>query len=294
MVRVHIVVGGALAFLIGLLLAVLDSGSPPLLRVILGYLVRFFGDLSTHFSNDFFDVEVDTYPREKKFFASKGVLIEYPRLRPLSRSIAISFLLLSMALAILAVLFYGVPIEFLILIVGANLLGWLYSAPPVRLSAQGFGELVVAFVTGFVIPSEGYLVVKDQLDPLLILFTVPFVLHGFMLILSLEVPDIDIDRRGGKNTLAVRKGKRYIFTVNFPLPVVATLLFFLYSWYSVYTLVDLRLLLLFSIIPFIAGLVGFLMVCYKEGEVNRFSTLNVVSLFLFNILVNGYLIALLL
>ena len=52
--------------------------------------------------------------------------------------------------------FLDAPIELFIIMFFANLIGWFYSAPPVRLISRGLGELAVAWVTGFVIPGVGY------------------------------------------------------------------------------------------------------------------------------------------
>ncbi|MCW4020271.1 MAG: prenyltransferase [Candidatus Bathyarchaeota archaeon] len=295
-IRIHIVAGGALAFSIGALLAVIEGGSFNPARVILGYLVVFFGDLSTHYSNDYFDVEIDKYIEQRKFFAGSGILVDYPKLRPLSRSIAISLIMLSNVLGSIAVLFYGVPIEFLMITIGANLVGWFYSAPPLRLTSRGLGEIAIALVTGLVIPSAGYLVVKGQFDPFFISLTVPFMMYGFMLSLSLEAPDIEIDRKGGRRNLAVRKGKLFIFSLILAMSSLATIMFLIYAWRIMPTIIDLGIVVLFSIIPLIAGFFGFLKIkIFNKGEdINRLSTLNIGSLFLFNILLNGYFISFLL
>jgi 1,4-dihydroxy-2-naphthoate octaprenyltransferase len=295
-IRIHIVAGGALAFSIGTLLAVIEGGSFNPSRVLLGYLTVFFGDLSTHYSNDYFDVEVDKYLEQRKFFTGSSILVDNPGLRTLSRSIAISLILLSNVLGSIAVLFYGVPIEFLMITIGANLVGWFYSAPPLRLTSRGLGETAIAVATGFVIPGAGYLVVKGRFDPFFIFLTIPFIMYGFILSLSLEAPDIDIDRKGGRRNLAVRKGKLSIFLLILVISFLATITVLIYAWRITSAIIDLRIVVLFSIIPLIAGLVGFLKIkiLNKLEDTNRLSTLNIGSLFLFNILINGYFISFLL
>jgi 1,4-dihydroxy-2-naphthoate octaprenyltransferase len=289
-IRIHIVVGGALAFSLGALLAVVGGGSFDLARVVLGYTVVLLGDLSSHYSNDYFDVEVDRYIEQKKFFAGSTILVSNPNLRSLSRSISISLLAFSNLLAVVLVLFLGAPIEFFVVILGAGLVGWFYSAPPLRLTSRGFGEIAVACVTGFAIPALGYLTVRGQFDPLFVYFAVPFVMYGFMLSLSFEVPDVEVDRKGGKRNLAVRKGERSVFFLILALAVSATLAFFIYSWFITSAVVDFGVVALFSITPLIGGLLGFVCVFQKRG-VKRFSALNVTSLFVFNMLMIAYLLA---
>ncbi len=285
--RLYIVAGGALAFSIGALLAVLEGGNCIVVRVVLGYLVVFLGDLSTHYSNDYFDVEVDKNVKERTFFSSNGVLIDHPELRTLSKRIAISLMIISTLLASLIVLFFGVPEEFFVVALIANLLGWIYSAPPLRLNSRGLGEITIALVTGFIIPSAGYMLVKGRLDLPFFFFSAPFMMYGLILSLSLEAPDIEIDRKGGKTNLAVRKGKRFIFSTIFALSFLATSTFLIYDWINKYAIIDLKIVTTFSLMPLLTGLYGVL-ASDKSGKDDRFCFLNVVSLFLFNIFLNGY------
>lgn len=292
-IRVHIVAGGVLAFSLGALLALASGGSFDLARVVLAYVVMLLGDLSAHYSNDYFDVEVDKHIEQKKFFAGSAILVNHPNLRSLSKSISISLLVCSNILAILIFLFLGATIEIFIVILGASLVGWFYSAPPPRLISRGFGEIAVACVTGFAIPAIGYLSVRGQFDPLFVYFAVPFVMYGFMLSLSLEAPDAEIDRKGGKRNLVVRKGERSVFSLILALTVSATLAFFVYSWLVTSAVVDIGVLALFSMVPLIAGLVGFVGV-FQKKSVNLFSALNIASLFAFNILTVAYLLTIVL
>jgi len=287
--RLHIVVGGALAFSLGMLLAIAEGGSFDPARVALYYVVVLFGDLSTHYSNDYFDVEVDKIAEQKKFFSGSNILVDHPSLRPLSRSISISLLIFSNVLAAVAVLFLEAPIEFLIIALGANFLGWSYSAPPLRLISRGLGEIAVALATGFAIPGIGYLAVRGQFDPLFFYLAIPFVMYGLMLCLSLEAPDREIDRKGGKSNIVVRKGERIVFSLISAMALSATLTFIFYAWEITSTIVDLGVIALFSIVPLTAGLLGFVAV-FKKKKVTQFGTLNVASLFFFNVLMNAYLL----
>ncbi len=287
-IRLHIVAGGVLAFSLGALLAVVGGGNSNLAHVALCYVVVLLGDLSTHYGNDYFDVEVDKYVERKKFFSGSTILVTNPKLRPLSKYISISLLMLSNILAAAIVLFLGAPIEFLIIALGANFLGWAYSAPPFRLISRGLGEVVVAVVTGFAIPGVGYLAVKGQFDPLFAYFAVPFIMYGLMLSLSLGAPDRDIDQKGGKRNLVVRKGEIDVFAVILAMAFAATVTFCVYSWQILQAGINLGMVALLSAVPLTTGLLGFVKVCQKK-DVNRFSSLNIASLFLFNVLMVAYL-----
>lgn len=287
-IRVHIVVGGFLAFSLGALLAVVGGGRFDLARFVLGYAVVFLGDLSTHYSNDYFDVEVDRHVEQKKFFSGSTLLVGNPQLRSLARLVSVALLVSANVLAVVLFLFFAAPIEFFVVILGACLVGWFYSAPPLRLISRGLGEVAVACVTGFAIPGLGYLVMKGQFDPLFLYLAVPFVMYGFMLSLSLGVPDVEVDRKGGKRTFAVRKGARTVFLLILALAVSATSIFFAYGWLVSSAVVSLGVVALFSMAPLIAAFVGFVGV-FQKRNVDRFSALNVGSLFAFNMLMIAYL-----
>ena len=290
-IRVHIVVGGALAFSIGTLLGVLTGGVFSLPQVILGYLVVFCGDLSTHYSNDYYDVDVDQYIQQRKVFAGKGILVDHPRLRPIARAISLTLLGLSIVFAGIIVLWYEIPFVFVLITIGANLLGWFYSAPPLRLTARGLGEITIAMVTGMIIPGAGYLVVRGGFDPLFFFFALPFMLYGLVLSLSLEAPDLHVDQRVGRRNLAVRGGLRTLFTAIMALTLAATLLFLIYTRSMKPPLMDLRVLVLVSVIPLTTGLYGGLTIRQQSADVHRLGTLNVASLFVFNLLLNVYFLS---
>ncbi|MCW4045470.1 MAG: prenyltransferase [Candidatus Bathyarchaeota archaeon] len=292
-IRGHIVVGGVLAFSLGALLAITGGGSFDPTRVALCYTVVLLGDLSAHFSNDYFDVDVDRCVERKKFFAGSAVLVTHSELRSLARVLSLLLLALSNMLAAAIVILYGAPLELLAITLGANFLGWSYSAPPFRLISRGLGELAVAAVTGFAIPAVGYLAVRGQFDLLFACLTVPFMLYGLTLSLSLEAPDREIDLKGGKRNLVVRKGERAVFSMIAAAVSAASLLFLVYVWLLASPILDLRVVVLFSLAPLAAGFFGFTRV-YQKKDVYRFSTLNIASLFLFNILMVAYLLALVL
>ena len=288
-IRVHIVAGGVLAFSLGALLALANGGSFNPALVVSAYVVVLLGDLSAHYSNDYFDVEVDKYIEQKKFFAGSAILVNHPHLRSTVKSISVSLLVGANVLSVLIFLFLGAPIEIFLVILSASLVGWFYSAPPTRLISRGFGEVAVACVTGFAIPAIGYLAVRGQFDPLFVYLSFPFVMYGFMLSLSLEAPDAAVDCKGAKRNLIVRAGVRNIFLLILMLTVSSTLTFTAYCWLVASSVLNIGVLALFSIAPLASAIVGFAGVL-KKKSVNRFSGLNVASLFVFNMLTVAYLL----
>jgi hypothetical protein len=73
----------------------------------------------------------------------------------------------------------------------------------------------------------------------------------------------------------------------------ATIAFFIYVWQVTSYTVDFGVVALFSLVPLAAGLLGFVGVSQKRS-VNRFSALNVASLFVFNMLMIAYLLSIIL
>jgi 1,4-dihydroxy-2-naphthoate polyprenyltransferase len=290
-IRVHIVAGGALAFSLGALLAFVNGGTFDPLQIVLFYAIVFLGDLSTHYSNDYFDVNQDKYVERKKFFSGKNILGNNPTLRSSARWVSIMLFILSNALAVLMVVLKIAPLELLIITLGANFLGWAYSAPPLRLVSRGLGEVAIALAVGFAIPAVGYLAVRGQFDYLFWYFTLPFVLYGFMLALSFEAPDIEVDLKVGKLNIGARKGKMIVFVLIFAAASAASSTFLFYA-YQISSIVDFRWMVLFSLAPLMAGFVWLIGFFTHKNDVNRFSTLSVLSLFLLNCLMATYLGAL--
>ena len=287
-IRVHIVAGGALAFSLGALLAITEGGSFKILPLILGYIVVLLGDLSTHYSNDYFDIEVDKISEQKNFFSGNKILVTQPQLRSLAKSVSVTFLVLSDIIAAVSVLFFNVPPELLIITFVANLIGWFYSAPPLRLSSRCLGEIVIALATGFIIPCIGYIIVRGHFDSLFLSFSIPFMMYGFMLSLNLSAPDIEIDKKGEKRTFSVLTGGRNIFFVILAVAFLATITFFGLTFQLATSVINMNAIFLLSFIPMTAGIVGFI-ISFKKRDLNRFSTLNISSLFILNITIIAYL-----
>lgn len=290
MIRVHIVFGGLLAFLLGSLLGFASGGRINPLQMLIFYGIVFFGDLSTHFSNDFYDFEHDKKAISTKIFAGKRVLISHPEMRPLAITTAIIMLIASIILASLAVMILKAPIELLIIALFANVLGWIYSAPPVRLVARGLGELAIAVAAGFAIPAVGYISVTSRLDAGYVVFAAPFLLYGLILAFSLQVPDIGCDRLSDKINLGVRRGEKTVFLSMFGASLVAFAIFGVFAWVMQQSVINLWWVTLFSLVPLGATSYG-LIESFKGKDTVSLSAINILSLFAINVLIISYLSA---
>ncbi|MCW3999036.1 MAG: prenyltransferase [Candidatus Bathyarchaeota archaeon] len=286
-IRLHIVAGGALAFTLGALLGLAGGGSFNPYVAVLFYLMVLLGDLSTHYSNDYFDVEQDRAVESKKFFMGKRILVKHPSLLRQARQIALVLLAASILLAALAYAFKVASAELLLIVVAANLLGWFYSATPLRLVCRGLGEAAIALAAGFAIPATGYLATRGQLDGLFWLFALPFVLYGFMLALSLEAPDIEVDRKNHRRSLGARRGIRVVYLAVLAAAAGA----FLWLLFCGYLLGDVQLWFwvaaALAAVPLAAAAMGYY-VGIKANKPDAFSAVCIFSLFIFNALMVAY------
>jgi 1,4-dihydroxy-2-naphthoate octaprenyltransferase len=204
--RIHLLFGGFLFYLLGVLTAVAAGYPPSPDLILLGYTILCPAHLSVHFSNDSFDLEGDRLGKPTAVSGGSGVLPLRPDLQRRARDIALLLMGISFLLGIWAY-FTVLPTPGLpaILVLG-NGIGWFYSAPPVRLSARGLGEAATACAIGILIPGMGYLAVAGGLDATFLIASLPLIFLGIAFILAVELPDREADALSGKRTFIVRHG----------------------------------------------------------------------------------------
>ena len=261
--------------------------------MLLGYLVLLPAQLSVSYSNDYFDVDVDKYDSPNFFSGGSGVLVDHPRLRQPARWTAIALISCSLALGIVFQIVYSFSILFSGFIILGNLLGWFYSAPPIKLAYRGVGELAMMFLIGLLIPGMGVLVTSGYLDLDGMLFSVPLMLYGLAFILIVEIPDMESDRLGDKKTWVARKGRGFGFTVIAASFLLGTLFFTCFPWLASRTYpLDFRFLGIISLLPLGAGCIGMLKRPVEKRAAVRVVNGIMVALGAFGILTVGYMVAL--
>jgi 1,4-dihydroxy-2-naphthoate octaprenyltransferase len=288
MIRLHIVAGGILAFTLGALLALVNGGSFDPLRFTVFYAMIFFGDLSTHFSNNYFDINQDRLRTTKGVFSGNNILVGNPQMRRPARAVSLALLSASILIAAAAVASGFAPLEFLLVAFAVNFLGWFYSAPPLRLVSHGMGEVAIALAVGVGIPAAGYLSTMGHFDSLFGLLALPFLLYGFMLAFCLEAPDVEVDRLGDKKTVGSIAGAWAVFGMIFVVASAALLLFVGYALLLGGWAVDFWVFVVFAVAPVGAGTVG-IAGMYRQKKIENLSLVNVFSLFLINLLIVAYL-----
>jgi 1,4-dihydroxy-2-naphthoate polyprenyltransferase len=288
--RLQFLICGMALFAFGALWAILLGAAISLSRILLGYLVLLPAHLSISYSNDYFDVDVDKYDKPTFFSGGSGVLVNHPELRKPAKRIAITLILCSLALGIVFQMVYSFPIWFLGLVVLGNLLGWFYSAPPLRLAYRGLGELSMAVSIGLLIPGLGYLVTTGQMNQDGLLFIIPLMLYGLAFILNVEIPDMESDRLGNKRTWVARKGRGFGFTLIAAAFLLATLFFLCFPWLTsrIYPL-DFRILGILSLMPLAAGCIGLLRRPIEKRLAARVVNGIMIAIAAFCFLVDGYM-----
>jgi 1,4-dihydroxy-2-naphthoate octaprenyltransferase len=289
--RPQFLISGLALFVLGALLAVRLGAPFSLPRLILGYLVILPAQLSVNYSNDYFDVAVDRPGNATPFSGGSGVLLEQPELRKPVLWIAVALIGCSLVIGLVFLLNYRFPYWMFGFVLIGNLLGWVYSAPPFRLSARGLGEPAFAFIGGFLVPGMGYLVMKGKLDLAGAFILIPLLLFSLASILSVEIPDVEADRLGDKRNWVARRGRRFGFSLVGTCLLAATGYFFIFpSLYMGRVPLDLHILGLLSLVPLSAGVVGLIRKPLQREPATRIAIWTVLSLVIFSILVNGYLI----
>jgi len=283
-IRLHIVAGGFLGYIVGVLFSLNLGGSVSWSGLALGYLVVLFMDLSTHYNNDYYDMEIDRRAPSKPF-GSVNLLIENPELRGAALSASVGCSALSLALAS-AMVWLGSVWHLLAVVILFNVLGWLYSAPPVRLHSRRLGEVTIAVGTGFCVPAVGYLVARGAVDGTFLLFSAPLVLYGFVLSLCLQLPDLETDQALGKRTLAGLIGRRPSYLLVLFSSVTASAFYFL----VLPNTEAFELMPLISLAPVVSSLFSALLLNDSQAHAMVFTRVNVSALFLLLVGMNAALL----
>ena len=296
--RFHFPLASLSVFSMGALLAVLDGAKFYLDRFLLTYCVILIVELVASYSNNYFDVNVDRYNEPETFSGGTRILLTDPVLLNFTRWLAIVLMVVSFILSTVFVVVFSFPALFLVLVVSGGLLAWFYTAPPVRLSYRGLGEIAVMLAVGLLLPGTGYLVVENSFAAPFWKFVLPALLYALALIINIEIPDWEGDHLGKKNTWVVLGGRSFGFLLTLLLPLLGTLYFFIISDVShLAGTTDNGLIAVFSLLP-----LGSAMLCFLKTSrgkttdkslVVRSAVANVLSLILFVLILDGYFVFLL-
>jgi 1,4-dihydroxy-2-naphthoate polyprenyltransferase len=288
--RFQFIFGGFMFFCAGALLALLLNAEFSLTKFIMGYAALFAAHLSVSYSNDYFDVEVDKFQEPTRFSGGTGVLVANPELRKFSKNFALVLIGFSIVLATINTIIFHLPLSYFLLILSGNILGWYYSAPPLKLSYRGLSE-VATVLTGFIVPGIGYVILMGKLDLAFLIFAVPLMLYELLFIINVEIPDMEADSSGGKKNLIVVYGREFGFIVGATAALLATISYFLMTLTNLYpSHINWVVIAIFSLIPLSVGILSAMKKPINRINAIKWVNYNILSLSLFVILINIYFI----
>ncbi len=285
--RFFFVMGGFFLFSVGALFAVLTGAELEINKFLLGYLILFLGHLSVSYSNDYFDFEADKLGEKTTVSGGSGILQMDPSLRQSSKLIAISLIFISILLGFIFTVNYNYHLIFLGYVIFGNLLGWFYTAPPIRLSYRGLGEISTMIAIGFVVPGMGYYVMKGLIDTNYLLFTIPLLMYGIYFILSVEIPDMETDALSGKKSFVTKNGRKLSLKIIFLAALFATMMYIMFQMTNLFELnLNFFVVSVLSLIPLLLSALTLNKDSRKKSVKIAFANLN--ALILFAVLTNLY------
>lgn len=289
--RFHFLIPGFMLYLMGYLLALLGGVEYDSAKFILGYLIFGTAHLSVSFSNDYFDRHSDRNSFKTAFSGGSKVLVEHPELESLALKLAVLLLCSSIIANVFFTIVYGYTFWFFIFGLLGGLVGWFYTAPPLKLAYRGLGELSTILAVGFLMPGMGYFVASGTISPLFQAFILPLSCYGLFFITTVELPDVESDTIGQKKNLLVKWGR----TAGKAISVAATLtgtisIVALLLLERTIEIIDLRPFIMFSILPLMASISGLLLNTKNRRHLVRQTIINMTSIILFLFFVDASLL----
>jgi len=199
---------GVLPFILGAVIAWSQGNAINWVVLALSSVAVICIMLMTFLTNEYYDYETDV--ANKEFHKLSGGSRVLPmRLIPRRQSIIAAYICLSVAIIIGLWLYFYFKTGPLTIPLGvlAILIGYFYTAKPFQWSYHGLGEIAIWFSCGWLATITGYYLQTGHLDAVANLASLPGATSIFLVILMNEIPDINSDRRFGKNNLAVRLGR---------------------------------------------------------------------------------------
>lgn len=196
--------------------------TPLILTMLAAALVEFI----TVLTNERHDLPTDTMNRNSgPFTGGSRVLVQHqlsPKDLMVGRNVALGLLLTVMAALVWTAPGTGIALS---VILGTGLaLGLGYTAPPLKLSYRGLGELTVALTHSYVVLLAGY---ASQGGPMANVIPwalgTPLFLAVLPSILLAGLPDLEADEATGKRTMAVILGRRRLVKVAMGVTVASAL-----------------------------------------------------------------------
>jgi 1,4-dihydroxy-2-naphthoate octaprenyltransferase len=277
----------------GTLLGVLFNAEFVLSKFILGFAIIFLSTWAVHYHNDYFDFDSDQFGTPTAISGGSGVLLEHPEWRNKSKLMGIALIGLSIGVSAVFILIFSYPITFVLFVIMANLIAWFYAAPPFQLSYRGLGEFGNTAI-GLLFPGLGYFAIIGTLNLPFFIFAIPMLFLQLLFTLSVEIPDMEGDRLGGKMTWIASKGRGFGFKIIAISGLLATVSFLLLPYTNLFPgIIDFRIITLISLLPLSLAIVELIKQPLDKISATKYCIYNLASIFAAVILINLYFIYLL-
>ena len=284
--RLQFLIPGFMLYLMGYLLALLSGIDYDFTKFAFGYLIFGTAHLSVSFSNDYFDREADRNSIKTAFSGGSKVLVEHPQLEGLALRIALSLLLASVVANVFFTFIYGYSFWFFIFSLVGGLLGWFYTAPPLKLAYRGLGELATMIAVGLLMPGMGYFVASGSISPLFQTFILPLGCYGLFFIITVELPDVESDSNNHKKNFLVKWGRNAGRKICVAATIMGTAFMIIPLLSGKNEVLDMGGFVLFSIIPLIASIAGLLVNINNRKLLVKQVMVNMTSMILFLLLMD--------
>lgn len=277
----YFLVPGFLIYLSGILFSVLTGSNFEIKKFIMGYLPLFLAQLSVSYSNDYYDMESDRNSSPTIFSGGSKILVNNPELKQISKWISASLITLSLIFAAVFTLIFKINYIFLVIVVLVNVIGWFYSAGPIRFSYRNMGELAIMFCLGIALPVSGYIVLSNRIRLDLLIFTIPFVIYSLIFAINVEMPDFEADKFANKKNLISTYGQKPGFIMILITSFIGSVYLFAVSFIGgLSKFIDYKIYGYFSLLPFAAAFITFIYYINTKKFSGRLIIYNISGLFL--------------
>ncbi len=277
-------------FSLGALLGVLFNAEFVLSKFILGFAIIFLSTWAVHYHNDYFDFDSDHFGTPTSISGGSGVLIEHPEWRNKSKIMGITLIGLAIVISVLFTYLFSYPLTFVLFVIIANLIAWFYAAPPFQLSYRGLGEFGNTAI-GLLFPGLGYFALIGTLNLPFFIFAIPMLFLQLLFTLSVEIPDMEGDRLGGKMTWIASKGREFGFKIIAISGVLATVSFLILPFTNLFpSIIDFRVIAVISLLPLSLGILELIKKPLDKLSATKYCIYNLGSIFASVILINLYFI----
>jgi len=276
----------------GYLLAISNGASWDITTFLFGYLILGCAHVSVSFSNDYFDRKSDTNSVHTAFSGGSRVLVDHPQLENLALGLAIFFLVASAIATLVFTFVFAYSYCFMAFAILGGLLGWFYTAPPLKFAYRKLGEVATVLALGLMMPGIGYFVAYGSIDLFFAFFIFPFSCYGLLFILTVELPDVENDRNTNKINALVKWGVKRGMDISFVSTLAGTLLLLVFYFSGFFAgHLDIGLFILFSFIPLVGVSRGFFVDLSIRDHLTRQVMINTTTIILFLFLLDAHMLA---